>query len=56
MAPTPDSKRDTTPASTGGTRKRYETPRLTDYGPVSKLTQTGGITTRDKGTQKQVCL
>lgn len=55
MAPTPDSTRDTTPPP-GGTRKRYETPRLTDYGPVSKLTQTGGITTRDKGVQKQVCL
>lgn len=55
MAPTPDPKREQTPAS-GGARKRYEAPRLTDYGPVSKLTQTGGITTRDKGLQKQVCL
>jgi hypothetical protein len=56
MASTPDSTRDTTPSQDPGSRKRYEAPRLTDYGPVSKLTQTGGITTRDKGTSKQVCL
>jgi hypothetical protein len=37
-------------------RRRYEKPRLVDYGPVSKLTQTGGITTRDTGSMKQVCL
>jgi hypothetical protein len=37
-------------------RRRYEKPRLVDYGPVSKLTQTGGITTRDTGAMKQVCL
>lgn len=56
MTATPDPKRDPTPSSAPGSRKRYEAPRLTDYGPVSKLTQTGGITTRDKGMQKQVCL
>ena len=55
MAPTPDPKREKTPAPAGG-RKRYEAPRLTDYGPVSKLTQSGGITTRDKGATQQVCL
>ena len=37
-------------------KNRYEKPRLTDYGAVSKLTQTGGITTRDTGTRKRVCL
>jgi hypothetical protein len=35
---------------------RYEKPRLTDYGAVSKLTQTGGITTADTRTHKQSCL
>jgi hypothetical protein len=30
-------------------RKRYEPPRLIDYGRISKLTQTGGITTKDLG-------
>ena len=56
MASTPGSKRDSPSSAPTGSRKRYETPRLTDYGPVSKLTQTGGITTRDRGVQKQVCL
>ncbi len=56
MAPSPDPKRESTASADPGSRKRYEAPRLTDYGPISKLTQTGGITTRDKGTQKQVCL
>ena len=37
-------------------KARYEKPRLVDYGKVSKLTQTGGITTRDTGTRKRVCL
>jgi hypothetical protein len=38
------------------TKRRYEKPRLVDHGQVSKLTQTGGITTRDTGTMKRVCL
>ena len=38
------------------TKRRYEKPRLVDHGRVSKLTQTGGITTRDTGTMKRVCL
>jgi hypothetical protein len=38
------------------TKARYQKPRLVDYGKVSKLTQTGGITTRDTGTRKRVCL
>lgn len=37
-------------------KRRYEKPRLVDYGAVSKLTQTGGITSRDTGGMKQVCL
>lgn len=32
-----------------GARKRYEAPRLIDYGRISRLTQTGGITTKDSG-------
>jgi len=39
-----------------GTKRRYEKPRLIDYGKVSKLTQTGGITTRDVGKQFRQCL
>jgi hypothetical protein len=37
-------------------KRRYEKPRLTDYGRVSKLTQTGGITTRDVGKTFRRCL
>lgn len=37
-------------------KRRYEKPRLVDYGKVSKLTQTGGFTTRDQGSRKRVCL
>lgn len=40
----------------GGARKPYATPRLIDYGPVSKLTQANGITLQDHGANKQVCL
>ena len=43
-----------TPALRG--KRRYEKPRLTDYGHVSKLTLTGSITTRDTGSQKRPCL
>jgi hypothetical protein len=42
--------------SDAGPRKPYERPRLIDYGPVSKLTQTNGITVQDNGNMKQVCL
>ena len=52
----PDSSSESTRRSGEGSKKRYEAPRLTDYGPISKLTQTGGITTKDMGNQKQVCL
>jgi hypothetical protein len=36
-----------------GARKRYETPRLIDYGRISKLTETGGITTKDQGNMER---
>lgn len=36
--------------------KTYEAPRVIDYGKVSKLTQNGGITTKDNGNMKQICL
>lgn len=36
--------------------RRYEKPRLVDYGQVSKLTLTGGITTRDTGNMNRPCL
>lgn len=38
----------------GEARKRYETPRLIDYGRIAKLTQTGGITTKDSGNMFRV--
>jgi hypothetical protein len=37
-------------------KRRYEKPRLTDYGPVSKLTQTGSVTTMDTGSMFRPCL
>jgi hypothetical protein len=30
-------------------RRRYEAPKLVDYGSVAKLTQTGGSTLADAG-------
>jgi hypothetical protein len=51
----PDDKNATPSTPARGTR-RYDKPRLVDYGKVSKLTQTGGITTRDLGSRKRVCL
>jgi hypothetical protein len=38
------------------TRRRYEPPKLVEYGSVGKLTQTGGVTTKDTGSMKRVCL
>ncbi len=55
----PPDKRVTATAPIAGTRggkARYDKPRLIDYGSVSKLTQTGGITTADNKTMKQPCL
>lgn len=40
-------------APSGAGRKRYEPPRLVDYGAISKLTQAGGITIRDNGNMFQ---
>jgi hypothetical protein len=45
-----------TTAKPGAPKRRYEKPRLVDYGHVTKLTLTGGITTRDTGTMKRQCL
>lgn len=50
--PEPNDRPDARPA----TKRRYEKPKLTDYGQVSKLTQTGGITTRDTGSMFRQCL
>jgi hypothetical protein len=35
-------------------RKRYEAPRLVDYGRIARLTQSGGITTKDFGSMERV--
>jgi hypothetical protein len=40
--------------ATGHGRKRYEAPRLVDYGRIAKLTQSGGITTKDFGNMERV--
>lgn len=37
-------------------KRRYEKPRLIDYGPVNKLTQTGGISVVDNRTMFRPCL
>lgn len=38
------------------TKRRYEKPRLIDYGPVNKLTQTGGISVTDARGKFRPCL
>jgi hypothetical protein len=50
--PESDDRPDAAPPG----KRRYEKPKLTDYGQVSKLTQTGGITTRDTGSMLRQCL
>jgi hypothetical protein len=35
-------------------RKQYQAPRLIDYGRISKLTQSGGITAKDNGNMEQM--
>lgn len=42
--------------SAGPAKRRYEKPRLTDYGQVSKLTQSGSFTTMDNGNMFRPCL
>ena len=44
------------PEATARRKRPYEKPRLVDYGTVSKLTQTGGLTFGDGGGQMRVCL
>jgi hypothetical protein len=58
MPRTPPESDGGAPGRPGGVepRKPYETPRLIDYGSVSKLTQTGGFTVADHGGTKQLCL
>ena len=48
----PDGSTPDPDASARGKRP-YEKPRLVDYGLVTKLTQTGGITTRDTGSMRR---
>jgi hypothetical protein len=36
-----------------GARKRYQPPRLIDYGRISKLTQSGGVTSKDQGNMER---
>jgi hypothetical protein len=43
-------------ARTEPTKRAYEKPRLTDYGPVNKLTQTGGLSVVDNRTMFRPCL
>ena len=57
MTPGKSSQRereDAAPAAPA--KRRYEKPRLTDYGPVSKLTQSGSFTTHDTGNMFRPCL
>jgi hypothetical protein len=54
MTTSPDDRPH--PSQSEPPRRSYEKPRLTDYGLVSKLTLTGGITTRDTGNMKRHCL
>jgi hypothetical protein len=42
------------PAGPMATRRPYIPPRIVDYGSVSKLTQTGGVTTMDTGSMKAI--
>jgi hypothetical protein len=34
-------------------RRKYEKPRLIEYGHVAKLTQSGGLSTKDFGNMMQ---
>jgi len=44
------------PAKRTSAKKAYAAPRLVEYGSVAKLTQTGGITVKDGGGMRQMCL
>jgi hypothetical protein len=35
-------------------RRPYAAPTLIVYGPIGKLTQTGGVTTKDLGNMKRM--
>jgi hypothetical protein len=49
-------RNDQEPPSRSRGKRAYDKPRVTDYGHVTKLTLTGGITTRDTGNMKRRCL
>ena len=57
MTPSKSSSRnpDSGPAGTPA-KRRYEKPRLVDYGPVSKLTQSGSASQKDAGNMFRPCL
>jgi hypothetical protein len=52
VSPEKDPSSGTAPSA----KRRYEPPRLVEYGSVGKLTQSGGVTTKDSGNMKRVCL
>lgn len=54
--PQPEPRERQADASAPPARRRYEKPRLIDYGPVSKLTQSGSVTTHDNGNMFRPCL
>jgi len=51
--PARDSERSVPAAQA---KRRYEKPRLIDYGPVNKLTQTGGVSVTDARSMFRPCL
>jgi hypothetical protein len=56
---TADRDDDGAPHPVSDLRRPYVAPALIDYGTVSKLTQTGGVTTFDSGgfmMMMMVCL
>ena len=52
----PNTRERQDTAAAAPAKRRYEKPRLTDYGPVSKLTQSGSFTTHDNGNMFRPCL
>ena len=56
LTPSEPDSTQTPSARETDARTPYETPRLIDYGPISKLTQGGGLTNADGASMKQMCL
>ena len=46
--------RDETASARNPDRRPYEAPKLTEYGTVAKLTQTGGGSVRDFGNMMRM--